>query len=120
MKLSEIQQLFARDVATLFKYMEEKGFKYTFAEAYRTPEQAELYAKQGKGIKDSLHCKRLAIDINLFDSDGKFLEDAASHKQFGEFWESLSPMNRWGGKVHDKNGNPFPDANHYERNEKQS
>jgi hypothetical protein len=120
MKLSEIQQLFARDIVVLLKHMEEKGFKYTFAEAYRTPEQAALYESQGKGIKNSLHCKRLAFDINLFDASGNFLESAESHRQFGEFWESLHPMNRWGGNFKNKDGKPFVDANHYERNEKQS
>ena len=118
MKLSEMQQLFARDIVVLLKHMEEKGFKYTFAEAYRTPEQAEINARKGTGIINSLHCKRLAFDINLFDADGNYLEDAASHKQFVEFWESLHPANRWGGNFKDKNGKPFPDGNHYERNEK--
>ncbi len=120
MKLSEIQQLFARDIMYLFKYIEDQGYRCSFGEAYRTPEQAALYAQQVKGIKDSLHCKRLALDINLFDKDGKFLDDTLSHKQFGLYWESLSPMNRWGGGFHKKDGTPFPDANHYERNEQQS
>lgn len=120
MKLSEIQQLFARDVVKLLQHIEDKGYKYTFGETYRTPEQAEIYAKEGKGIKNSLHCQRLAIDINLFDADGKFLEHEQDHREFGIYWEFMNPMNRWGGKFKDKDGKPFPDANHYERNEKQS
>lgn len=120
MKLSQIQQLFARDVVRLLQYMEEKGYGFTFAETYRTPEQAKLNAQQGKGIEHSLHCDRLAIDINLFDPHGTYIEGAKAHEQFGLYWESLSPFNRWGGKFKDKNGNAFPDANHYERNEKQS
>jgi len=83
-----------------------------------TPEQAKINARNGTGIANSLHCKSLAFDINLFDSNGDYLEDAQSHKQFGEFWESLNPANRWGGNFKDKNGKPFPDGNHYERNEK--
>lgn len=114
MKLSEVQQLFSRDIVRLLKHMEDKGFKYTFGEAFRTAEQAELYAKQGKGIKNSLHCQRLALDINLFDADGKFLDSTDAHAEFGTYWESLHPGNRWGGRF------PKPDGNHYERNEKQS
>lgn len=113
MKLSELQQLFASDVVKLMLYMESKGFKYTFGETYRTPEQALLYAQQGKGIKNSLHCKRLAIDINLFSENGEFLTEAKDHEDFGIYWESISPMNRWGGRF------KKCDANHYERNEKQ-
>lgn len=114
MKLSEVQQLFARDVILLMKYMQDEGYKYTFGETYRTAEQAALYAEKGKGIKDSLHCKRLAIDINLFSENGELLAKSSDHEQFGIYWESLSPMNRWGGKF------KICDGNHYERNEKQS
>lgn len=114
MKLSEIQQIFARDVVQLMKYMDERGYKYTFGETYRTPEQAQIYAQQGRGIKDSLHTKRLAIDINLFSENGEYLDDAKDHEEFGLYWESLSIMNRWGGKF------KIRDGNHYERNEKQS
>lgn len=114
MKLSELQQLFASDVVKLMLFMESKGFKYTFGETYRTQEQAALYAQQGKGIKDSLHCKRLAIDINLFSENGEFLTEAIDHQPFGIYWEKLSPMNRWGGKF------KTCDGNHYERHEKQS
>jgi len=109
--LQESQQKFAQDVVTLLSYMLNQGYKFTFGETMRTKEQAELYAKQGKGIKNSLHCKRLAIDINLFDPQGEFLSKSEDHTIFGEYWESLSPVNRWGGRF------TRPDGNHYERNE---
>lgn len=109
--LQESQQKFAQDVVALLLYMLNQGYKFTFGETMRTKEQAELYAKQGKGIKNSLHCKRLAIDINLFDPQGEFLSKSEDHTLFGEYWESLSPVNRWGGRF------TRPDGNHYERNE---
>lgn len=112
MRLSEIQQLFARDVVKLLKEMEDKGFKYTLGEAYRTPEQAISYAKQGKGIVNSQHCSKLAVDINLFDDQGIYLQNTQDHEPFGKYWESLSPSNRWGGKFKNKDGN------HYERYQK--
>lgn len=111
MRLSQLQQFFSRDITRLLLYMESLDYSYTFGEAYRTPEQAEIYAKNGKGITDSKHCKRLAIDINLFDKDGNFLESTESHEPFGKYWESLHPSNRWGGHF------KHQDGNHYERNE---
>ncbi len=113
MKLSEIQQLFARDVVRLLMEMDKLGYKYTFGETYRTAEQAEIYHKEGIGIKNSLHCKRLAIDINLF-KDGVMLATKEHYQPIGLFWESLCPMNRWGGNF------TKVDADHFERNEKQS
>jgi len=67
------------------------------------------YEQAGKGIKESLHCKRLAVDLNLFSPDGDYLSDTESHRVFGEFWESLDPKNKWGGR--------FSDGNHYQRDE---
>lgn len=111
MRLSEIQQSFTRDLAVLFRYIHDKGYQFTLGESFRTAEQAEIYAKSGKGIKNSLHCKRLAIDLNLFNDKNEFLTETKDHEQFGIFWESLHPANRWGGRF------TKPDGNHYERNE---
>ena len=55
--------------------------------------------------KNSCHYLRLAIDINLFTREGAYLTDNESHRPFGEFWESLHPLCRWGGR--------FEDGNHY-------
>lgn len=112
MTLSQEQQEFARQVALLITYINTTGYKVTFGEALRTPEQAEIYAKQGKGIKDSLHCKSLAIDLNLFDKSGKYLTQTDDYRTFGEYWESLDPKNRWGGRF------TRADGNHFERNVK--
>lgn len=90
------QSIFVKNIASLIDYVYANGFELTFGDAYRSPEQAALYAKQGKGIADSLHCKRLAIDLNLF-KDGKYLTDKESYVQFGAYWKSLHPANRWGG-----------------------
>ncbi|MBD5860264.1 M15 family peptidase, partial [Salmonella enterica subsp. enterica serovar Enteritidis] len=50
MTLSEKQQLFTIMVANLIHWAEEHGYRLTFGEAYRTPEQAALNAKKGSGI----------------------------------------------------------------------
>lgn len=104
MTLREKQSLFVRLVAELIQFATQEGFELTFGEAWRTPEQSALNAKSGKGIKNSLHVDRLAIDLNLF-KDGQYLSDTESHRVLGEWWERLHPMCRWGGR--------WKDGNHY-------
>jgi hypothetical protein len=110
LKLSEKQQIFAWNVSNLIEKIECDGYKCTFGEAYRTPEQAALNAAKGIGIKNSLHCKRLAVDLNLF-KDGVYCADVESWRPFGEYWKTLNALNRWGGDW--KSG----DANHVEMKE---
>ena len=111
MSLAKSQQTFSLDIIKLLLFMQSKGYSFTFGDAYRDPELAAIFAKEGKGIVDSLHCKRLALDINLFDNSGTFLPETSSHEQFGKYWESLNVANRWGGNF------KRIDGNHYERNE---
>jgi hypothetical protein len=86
----------------------------TLDEAYRTPEQAKINEEKGVGIKDSLHCKRLAIDLNVYNN-GRYLYDSRDYVPFGKFWESLSRQNRSGCWFTDKDGKPKPDGRHFER-----
>lgn len=102
--MSRLQEEFAQQVANLIKKAGELGYGVTFGEAYRTPEQAALNAKNGKGISNSLHMDRLAIDLNLF-KDGVYIADETGHRELGEWWEARGPMYRWGGR--------FRDPNHY-------
>jgi hypothetical protein len=110
MKLYERQALFVRNVCKLIEYIFSQGYSCTFGETYRTPQQAEIYEKQGKGIKNSLHCKRLAIDLNLFSPQGDYLMGSESHRKFGEYWTSLHKDNQWGGSF------KRVDGNHYQMN----
>ena len=73
MTLGEKQRKFTRMIADLIIFAYDNGYELTFSEAYRTPEQAQLNAKSGAGIKNSLHTQRLAVDFNLF-KDGKYLQ----------------------------------------------
>ena len=102
MTLGEKQRKFTRMVADLIVWAYANGYELTFAEAYRTPEQAALNAKAGKGISTSLHLDRLAVDFNLF-KDGAYLTATDDHKPLGEYWESIGGS--WGGR--------FNDGNHY-------
>lgn len=99
MTLHEQQSHFAHDIAKLITYIYEEDFVCTFGEAFRTPEQAALYAKRGIGIKNSPHCDRLAMDIFIWRYDPEKFEllEFKEWEQFGKYWESLDDLNRWGG-----------------------
>ncbi len=104
MKLSEKQAVFAVMVARLILWADEHGFRVTFGEAYRTPEQAALNAKKGSGIANSLHTQRLAVDLNLF-VNGDYQTQSAAYLPLGEFWESIGGS--WGGRFKKPDGNHF-------------
>lgn len=111
-ELLQKQQMFTVLVSRLILFAKTRGYDLTFGEAYRTPEQAALNAKNGTGISNSLHTKRLAIDFNLF-KDGKWLDKSEDFKFLGEFWKSLDPECCWGGNFKDAAGKPKPDGNHF-------
>jgi hypothetical protein len=111
-QLSVNQKLFARNVGKLIDFIYSSDYSCTLGEAFRTPEQAKIYAAEGKGIVDSQHCKRLAIDINLFLPMGVYLENTKDYEPIGKYWESLHPLNRWGGRF------PKADGNHMEMKDK--
>lgn len=102
MTLRQKQSKFADMVAALIITARLMGYEITLAEAYRPLETAELYEKQGRGSRRSLHTKRLAIDLNLF-RNGHYLTSSKAHKPLGEYWESIGGT--WGGR--------FGDGNHY-------
>lgn len=111
MSLSQQQQEFTRLLGQLIAYAYSHGYALTLGEAWRPPETAALYASQGKGIKNSLHIQRLAVDINLFKLvNGQMALCATSeeHRPLGIYWKSLNPNCRWGGDFIS-----HPDGNHY-------
>jgi hypothetical protein len=96
--LLQTQFIFTQNSSKLVQYVFASGYKCTYGETYRTPEQALFYAHVGKGIVNSNHCERLAIDLNLFSLDGKYLNDYKSYEKFGLYWEKLNKKNEWGGR----------------------
>lgn len=106
MTLGEKQRLFTRLVGKLIEYAYASGYELTFGDAYRSPQQARLNAQAGSGIVNSLHCERLAIDLNLFN-DGVYQTDSAAYKPLGEYWEKLGPECCWGGRFSKPDGNHF-------------
>lgn len=88
--------------AHLILKAEAMGWEVTLGEAWRSEEEARRLAAHRHGIKRSLHCDRLALDLNLF-VDGVWLQSTEAHRELGEWWESVGGA--WGGR--------FGDGNHY-------
>lgn len=128
MTLGQKQRLFSRLVGLFIIEAYKRGYELTFGEAKRSNEQAEINAmgsegrtalitfirptypvlaqkiadNTGSGIRGSLHELQLAIDFNLF-KNGMYLAETSQWKEMGEFWESLHPLCRWGGRFRDGN-----------------
>ena len=92
MTLGNKQRKFSLMVAKLIVFMYAEGYEVTLGDAF---------AHDGHR-KNSLHYKKLAIDLNLFKS-GKYLTETEDHERFGGYWESMGGS--WGGR--------FNDGNHY-------
>lgn len=102
--LLDKQMYFTEMTAQFILFAVHKGYRLTYGETYRTPEQAELNAKSGKGIKNSLHIMRLAVDFNVF-KEGRLLLKGSDFTDLGEFWESLGGT--WGERFSKPDGNHF-------------
>ena len=47
--LIDKQKLFTGNIALLILWVQKQGYKLTFGKAYRPPDTADMYAKQGRG-----------------------------------------------------------------------
>lgn len=104
MRLGEAQDLFGECFGKLLVFIYSKGYAVRIGDVWSRPSDVTSDGKPTHK-KDSQHLKKLAGDVNLF-KDGKFLSKTEDHKIFGEYWESLHPNCRWGGR--------YKDGNHYE------
>lgn len=108
MKLRDKQVVFAWAVSKLIQKSFDIGYEPVLGETYRHPKTAEYMAASGKGIKNSLHTKCLAIDLPLF-KEGVYLTSTESYRPLGEWWEKFGKENDlvlcWGGR--------FDDGNHF-------
>ena len=110
MSLVAEQAAFLLDVAKLINKATELGFVVTAGELARTADQQAIYVKTGRSqTMNSLHLQRRAIDLNFF-VDGKLTYDKKVLAPLGAFWESLDPLNSWGG-----NGVKLVDTPHFSR-----
>lgn len=97
-------------VADLIIKAYDLGYELSFGEAWRSDVTAQAYEKSGKGISNSLHRIRLAIDLNLF-KNGIYQSKSSDHYELGKFWKELGlkykVLSCWGGDFSN------PDGNHY-------
>lgn len=116
-KLLESQMAFLQDVCKLLARIETLGYQVTLGEGWRTMDQQKIYVKTGRSkTLESEHLNRRAIDLNIF-KDGR-LCTRAEIKPIGDYWESLNPLNRWGGNwrgLVDAGKSKFIDTPHFER-----
>lgn len=124
--LGPLQRAFARCLASLEAKILADGFEYTLGEGYRTSEQAAINslpllerakvaqlleskypvlaaaigASISHGIRNSVHTKKLAQDLNLF-KDGEFLIKPEDYRPFGDWWKKQHPLARFGGDFGD-------------------
>jgi hypothetical protein len=105
-QLELLQRAFPPLVAALITKLYASGYECSFGEAWRTPQQAAIYAAEGKGIAHSEHCNRLAIDLNLF-KDGVYQTDTAAFAELGAWWKLQHAAARWGGDFTRQDGNHF-------------
>jgi len=110
MSMVDSQAAFLLDVCKLINHATSLGFVLTAGELYRTAEQQEIYMKTGRSqTMNSLHLKRLAIDFNIF-KNGQLCYNKTVLAPLGAYWESLNPLNSWGG-----NGKKLVDTPHFSR-----
>lgn len=129
MTLGQKQRLFVLLENRWVTWVLARGYELTHGECLRSDEQAEINAlgytgrvrlcetikpffpvlaekilNNGKnsGIRNSLHEEKLAADWNLF-KDGAYLSRTEDWKEVGEYWETLHPLCRWGGRFGDGN-----------------
>jgi hypothetical protein len=106
MSLNKKQARFTECLGELLTYATATGQYVILAEAYRTPEQAAIYAKQGKGIKNSVHTKKLAVDLFRY-KDGSVTWDRDEYQKLGDYWKTLDPDARWGGDFRNRDAVHF-------------
>ena len=97
MTLGQKQRDFTRKLALLILYAYEIGYEISISRGYAS----EVANVADGGHTDSLHLKRLAMDLNLF-KDGEYITDGTGHDQLHDFWDKL------GGAARIAN-----DMNHY-------
>jgi hypothetical protein len=73
-----------------------QGYEITLGEVWRPPEQARANAEAKIGISNSLHIKRLAVDINLFKNSA-LTWNIEDYRPLGAKWKSMGQDHRWGG-----------------------
>lgn len=91
MKLEQKQEEFAICLANFIVWIYSKGWQVRIGEVYRPPFTAAEYARQGKGIRNSAHTKKLAADLFLV-IDGKVTWDNDDYEELAHKWETMHDL----------------------------
>lgn len=86
MSLGSKQRRFTYMVAQLILTAYDMGYELTFGDAYRDP-------RTTYGHPESLHRKRLAVDLNIF-KDGVYLKDGTGHDELHDWWDTMGGAER--------------------------
>jgi hypothetical protein len=106
MKLGEHQEAFSRDLVKLMTRALELGYGIRMGEVQRPLEMQKMYLKMGRSkTLKSEHLNKCAADLH-FTKAGQLCYP----QSLGDYWESLNPLNQWGGNWHS-----FKDAPHFQR-----
>lgn len=115
--LGEHQEQFAVHFAQLLTKAWELGFKVRLGEVLRPAEMQAIYVRTGRSkTMDSMHLKKCAADLVLLVNG--VIATREQIKPLGDWWESLDPLNRWGGNwrgLVDSGQSKFVDTPHFER-----
>lgn len=107
MTLADKQMLFMKLLGEFLVWIyQQPSMAVTGGQLERSEETARIYAMMGKGIANTLHTKRLAIDLNLFIA-GVYMTSSDAYKPLGQKWKSMHPLCRWGGDFSKPDGNHF-------------
>lgn len=91
MKLGGKQRRFTLMVARLILHAEMLGYRLTFGDAYRDP-------RVTYGHPESVHRKRLGIDLNMFIKDAagrwQYITDGTGHDKLHDYWDSIGGAER--------------------------
>ena len=97
MTLGQKQEKFSMYVGMLLNKIHCRGWSVRLGECWRPAEMQALYLKTGKTkATHSFHEDKLAIDLAYITCNGKEITPAQK-KELGDYWESLDPLNSWGG-----------------------
>ena len=110
-KYKQKQAQFLRYKALLVLYAHAQGYCLVEYEGCIMPNRKSRGGRKyvdGVHMRLSLHYDRMASDFVLYDiATGQPVRDGKDERwvRLGEFWESLNPLCRWGGR--------FQDAGHF-------
>lgn len=106
MTLGQHQEQFSRHLVMLISMAHSRGYEVRIGEVERMIEMQKIYVQTGRSkTMDSQHLKKCAADLHFFKDGSLCYPD-----ELGAYWESLDPLNRWGG-----NWKSFKDKPHFER-----